>query len=119
MKYFEVEAKLKSRRNDFQLESKISHPPQFPRLQTVHGVVSVDKYFHEGFHIKFVHLAEPLAHQTKELLVGSLLRAAVNDHMAELGLLAWLDIQLVQFVNRLLEIQGGLDGQVDGSSQGN
>ena len=119
MKYFEVEAKLNSRRNDFHLESKISHPPQFPRLQTVHGVVSVDKYFHEGFHIKFVHLAEPLAHQTKELLVGSLLRAAINDHVAELGLLAWLDVQLVQFVNRLLEIQGGLDCQVDGSSQGN
>ena len=119
MIYFEVEAKLKSRRNDFHLENKISHPPQFPRLEAVHSVVSVDKYFHEWFHIKFVDLAEPLAHQTKELLVGSLLRAAVDDHVAELGLLSRLDVQLVQFVNRLLEVQGRLDCQVDGSSQGN
>ena len=119
MKYFEVEAKLKSRKNYFHLKSKISHPPQFPRLEAVHSVVSVDKYFHEWFHIKFVDLAEPLAHQTKELLVGSLLRAAVDDHVAELGLLPRLYVQLIQFMNRLLEVQGRLDCQVDGSSQGN
>ena len=117
MIYFEVEAKLKSRRNDFHLENKISHPPQFPRLEAVHSVVSVDKYFHEWFHIKFVDLAEPLAHQTKELLVGSLLRAAINDHVAQLQFLTRFNIQLVQFVDCLLEIQRGLNCEVNGSSQ--
>ena len=47
-----------------------------------------------------------------------MLSAAVNDHVAELELLAGLDVQLVQLVHGLLEVQGGLDGQVDGPSQG-
>ena len=47
-----------------------------------------------------------------------MLSTAVNDHVAELELLAGLDVQLVQLVHGLLEVQGGLDGQVDGPSQG-
>ena len=68
-------------------------------------IVSVHKYFHERLHIHFVNLAKPLSHEPKELLVSPLLSAAVNDHVAELLLLAWLDVQLVQFVHRFLKVQ--------------
>ena len=38
--------------------------------------------------------------------------------MTHLHLLAGLDVQLQQLVDGLLEVQGALDGQIDGSSQG-
>ena len=80
-------------------------------------VVSVHKYFHERLHIHFVYLAKPLTHEPKELLVCSLLSAAVNDHVTKFLLLAWLDVQLVQLMNRFLKVQGGLDCQVDSSPE--
>ena len=82
-------------------------------------IVCVHKYLHEWLHIHFVHLTKSLAHEPKKLLVGPLLGAAVDDHVTELLLLARLDVQLVQFVNCLLEVQGRLDGQVDSSPERN
>ena len=38
--------------------------------------------------------------------------------MTHLHLLAGLDVQLQQLVDRLLEVQGALDGEIDGPSQG-
>ena len=75
-------------------------------------VVSLHKYLHEWLYIHFVHLTEPLTHEPKEFLVCPLLGAAVDDHVTQLLLLARLDVQFVQFVNRLLEVQGRLDRQV-------
>ena len=43
--------------------------PQLSRLQSVDRAVGVDKYLHEWFLIKLVHLTKPLAHQTEEFLV--------------------------------------------------
>ena len=93
-------------------------------------VVSVHKNLHERLDVELIDLTEPLAHQTKEFLVCPLrsklnvltttvmnllplLGAAVNDHVTELLLLAGLDVELQQLVDGLLEVQGGLDGQVD------
>ena len=47
----------------------------------------------------FINLAKSLAHEAKELFVGSLLCAAVNDHVAKFGLLARLDLQLQKLVH--------------------
>ena len=38
--------------------------------------------------------------------------------MAHLHLLAGLDVQLQQLVDSLLEVQGALDGEIDGPPQG-
>ena len=38
--------------------------------------------------------------------------------MTHLHLLPGLDVQFQQLVDSLLEVQGALDGQIDGSSQG-
>ena len=38
--------------------------------------------------------------------------------MTHLHLLAGLDVQLQQLVDRLLEVQGALDGEIDGPPQG-
>ena len=47
----------------------------------------------------FTNLTESLAHEAKELLICSLLGAAVNDHVAELRLLARLNLQLQKLVH--------------------
>ena len=44
--------------------------PQLSRLQSVNRIVGVDKYLHEWFLIKLVHLTKPLAYQTEEFLVS-------------------------------------------------
>ena len=97
-------------------------------------VVSIHKNLHERLNVELIDLTESLSHQTKELLVSPtrrrlngllkilrllpLLGAAVDDHVAELLLLTGLQVQLVQLVDGLLEVEGGLDGQVDRPSQG-
>ena len=81
------------------------------------SVICVNEYFHEWFDIHFVDLAKSLSHQTEEFLISSLLSAAINDHVAQLQFLTRFNIQLVQFVDCLLEIQRGLNCQVNGSSQ--
>ena len=48
---------------------------------------------------KVTNLTESLAHEAKELLVGSLLGAAVNNHVAKFRLLSWLDLQLQKLVH--------------------
>ena len=82
-------------------------------------IVCVHKYLHEWLNIHFVDLTKPLTHEPKELLVSPLLGAAVDDHVTELLLLAGLDIQLVQFVNRLLKVQSRLNCQVNSPPERN
>ena len=53
----------------------------------MYSVVRVHEDLHEGLLVCLVDLTEPLAHQTKELLVSSLLGTAVNDHVTQLKLL--------------------------------
>ena len=57
----------------------------------MNSVVGVHEYLHEGFLVGLVDLTEPLAHQTEELLISSLLGTTVNDHVTKLQLLT-LDI---------------------------
>ena len=47
----------------------------------------------------YTNLTESLTHEAEELLIGSLLGAAVDDHVAKLRLLARLDLQLQKLVH--------------------
>ena len=55
----------------------------------MNSVVCVHEYLHEGFLVGLVDLTEPLAHQTEELLICSLLGATVDDHVTKLQLLTY------------------------------
>ena len=68
-----------------EVREELGNVPQFPSLQSVDSVVGVNEDLHEWFLISFVHLAEPLTHQSKELLISSLLSAAINDHVTQLS----------------------------------
>ena len=50
--------------------SSLYYLPQLPSLQSVYRAVGVDKYLHERFLIKLVHLTKPLTYQTEEFLVS-------------------------------------------------
>ena len=71
----------------------------------MNSVVGVHEYLHEGllvclvdltdiillyyYILCLVDLAEPLAHQTEELLICSLLGTTVDDHVTKLQLLTY------------------------------
>ena len=57
--------------------------------------------------------AETLAEKAIEAEVGALLTAALQNHVAHLRLLAWLELDLEELVGALLEVDTGHDGEVD------
>ena len=58
-----------------------------------------------------------LSQEAEEFFVGALLGAAVEDHVAQLRLLAGLELHLHQLVGALVVVQTALHRQVDGATQ--
>lgn len=86
--------------------------PQLSSLESVDRIVCSTNIFHERLHIHFVVTWQNLCPMSPKNFLSPLLNAAVNDHVTELLLLAWLDVQLVQFVHGFLEVQWtGLSGR--------
>ena len=71
-----------------QVREELADVAQFVRLQAVHGGVLLGEDRLERRHVLPVDHAEALRQQTEELLVGALLTAAVQDHVAQLHLAA-------------------------------
>lgn len=81
------------------------HIAQFVGLQPVDGLVLLLEDGLKTFHILLLQQTEPPSEQTKELLVGSLLSTAVQDHVAQLLRLALRKVHFDQFVGAFLEVQ--------------
>ena len=79
-------------------------------------VTRSDTYL-EWLDVDLVDGTQPLSHESEELLVGPLLGAAIHHHVTQLGLVAGLEVELDQLVDRLLKVQAGLDGKVDGTPE--
>lgn len=86
-------------------------------LITMNGVVVVAKALFEVFGPFPMQFAEAFSHVAVEFAVGAFLGATLDDHVAQLDILAFGDLELEQLVNALFEIERGHDGQVDGPTQ--
>ena len=71
----------------------------------------------EWLDVDLIDSTQPLSHESEEFLVGPLLGAAIHHHVTQLGLVSGLEVELDQLVDRLLKVQAGLDGQVDGTPE--
>ena len=101
------------------------HVAELSDLQTVHRGVTVCENVLKRLHVDLVHLAQPvfirkhlfiknsidfliphktskfvpLSHESKELFIGPLLRATIDNHVAQLRLVTRLEVEFDQLVN--------------------
>ena len=80
-------------------------------------IVVVEKGLDEKFLELLVDQAKPLSEQPEEGLVNPLHHGALEDHIDKLVLVALGYVHLQDFMGALLEVDRGLDGQVDGLPQ--
>lgn len=100
------------------VREELADVPEPVGVQSVRCVVNVLEDLLELLRVDFVDGAEALGQQAVELLVGSLLGAAVEEHVAQLALLARLQLHPHQLVRALLEVQTRVDRQVNRAPQG-
>ena len=92
---------------------------QFVRFQSMASFVLFFEDFFERTDILVFDLAKALRQLTEELLVRSLLSAAIENHVAQFLLLARFDLHLEQLVRAFLVVERGLNGQIHGAPEGN
>lgn len=80
-------------------------------------VVNVLEDFFEFFCVDFVDRAEPLSEKSVELLVRSLFRATIEEHVTQLSFLSRLQLHLHQLVCAFFEVQTRMNRQVNRSTQ--
>lgn len=100
-----------------QVCEEFTHIAQPVRIQSMRRGVRVVKDLLERGDVDLVYHAESLRQQTVKLFVRPLLGTAVEEHVAQLLFLPWLQLHLHQLVCALLVIETGVNRQVDGSSQ--
>lgn len=94
-----------------------SNVPQLVVLVPMDRLVVLDKGLLEEVAPQPVDLGKALTNQAKELGVCLLLRATLDNHRRQLGLLADGEVNLHQFVNRFLWVGARHDGEIDGPPQ--
>lgn len=80
------------------------------------GVEVGRKRFLKGFTPHSVEFAEPFPNKTVEAGVGTLLRTTLDDHVAELDFLAFLDVDFHQLVHCFLVTQSVHDCEVNSAT---
>lgn len=108
--------------NDFLVKKVGEHlgsVPELVDLQSVDCDVLLHEEFVELLCVDFVDAAEALCCEAVEAEVGSLLHVALQDHVAQLHLLAFSDVEFEELVTAVLEVDGGHDHQVYRPSQVN
>jgi len=101
-----------------QVREQLGDVAQLVRLQPVDGAVVLGKRVVKLLHVRGVDVAEALGDEAVELEVRALLRAALDEHGAQLHLLPRPDLQLHQLVAALLNVQTVRDGQTNAGVQG-
>lgn len=91
---------------------------QFVGFQSMASFVLFLEDFLERTDVLVLDLAKALRQLAEELLVGPLLRATIQDHVAQFLLLARLDLHLEQLVRTFLVVERRLDGQIDRAPEG-
>lgn len=99
------------------MSEELADVSQSVRVESVRRVVNVLEDLLKLLGVHLVDGAEALRKQTVELLVSSLLGAAVEKHVTQLALLARLQLHLHELVRALLEVQTRVDGEINRSSQ--
>lgn len=102
-----------------EVSEKLANVAQSICVQAVSGFVNVPEDFLEFLGVDSVDCAKTLREQAIELLIRSLLSAAVEKHVTELSLLAWFKLHFHKFMCALFEVQTRMNRQIDRSSQRN
>ena len=100
-----------------QVREKARRVAQLARLEAVHRPVVLAEQVAEHLHVVLVERAEALGEETVEPQVRALLRAALEDHLADLDAVLEGHVDLEQLMGALLHVQRRLDGEVDGAAQ--
>lgn len=88
-----------------QVAEEASNVAQSIGLVSMDGVVVSCEAARKRFRPLAMELAEALAHVAIELAVGSLLRTALDDHVAQLDILTFGDVELQKLVDTLLKVE--------------
>lgn len=93
-----------------QVPEELGGVAQLVDFESVHGLVlPVEEVQEEGRVLLWKQDAQTLGQQPKEPEIGPLLSAALEDHVAELRLLALSNVKLEEFVAALFEVNRGHD----------
>ena len=95
------------------MSEETSEVAELALLEAMHLFVLTAEQFGELLVVDIEEVAEPLANVPVEGKVGTILRAALDDHIAQFDLLARSDGQLEQLVAAFFEIDSRHDDQVD------
>jgi len=92
---------------------ELRNNPEAIALVSVDCVVVLDEHILEQVTPKPIQLTEALADETKKLIVGALLTAALDDHGRQLFFSAAGQVDAHQLVAGFLIYTGGHNGKVD------
>mmetsp|Transcript_52396 Transcript_52396/g.138391 ORF Transcript_52396/g.138391 Transcript_52396/m.138391 type:complete len:517 (+) Transcript_52396:598-2148(+) len=99
------------------MREELANVPQLVRLQTVHRGELNPKERVEVLLVDRLEVAELLGLEREEAVEHLLHGAAVDEHRADLLLLALRDVQLQDLVDALLVVQRRHDHEVDGTAE--
>jgi hypothetical protein len=99
------------------MSKELGNDAQPVGLVSVDGVVVLCKHVFEKLSPKSVELAEALADQSEEFVVGTLLTATFDDHAGQLVFTSSGKVDAHQFVAGFLEATRRHDCQVDGTTK--
>jgi hypothetical protein len=100
-----------------QVSKELGDNTQPVRLVSVDGVVVLGKHVLKELPPESVELAETLANQSEELVVGSFLTATLDDHAGQLVFTSSGKVDAHQLVAGFLEATRRHDCQVDGTTK--
>jgi hypothetical protein len=100
-----------------QVREEQGHVADFVGLEAVDCRILLPECGVEGLLVHAIHHAEALPHEAVVALVRPLVRAALNEHVAQLPFVAAGDLDLGELVRALFEGRRAHYGQVDGPPQ--
>jgi hypothetical protein len=99
------------------MSEELRDNPESVVLVSMNRLVVLREIRLEKFGPHAIKLAEPLADETVELLVGPLLTSALDDHGGQLALQAGWEIDSHKLVTTFFKPRAALDCEVDRSSK--
>lgn len=99
------------------MPKKLSKVSDLIDFQLENGIVMVDKGLYEELFVKIINGTESFSKEPKEVLINSFHHTALNDHIDKFMFVSLGNVHFEQFVGALLEVDSGLNDQVNCPSE--